>query len=121
MMNHFRYKMSDDESKIPDRDTCQKLTENFAEITNTNEALAQTFLQDYEWDLQKSISAFYEALAKEEEHNKLKKIVTERYESNQSTSQSSDIRGLPAPTGFFDNATGKSIVIKPLYQKFPSL
>lgn len=58
--------MSDDESKIPDRDTCQKLTEDFAEITKTNEALAQTFLQDHEWNLEKSVSAFYAALSKEQ-------------------------------------------------------
>lgn len=40
------------DSDIPDRDTCQKLTEQFAEITGTNEACAQFYLQDRKWDLE---------------------------------------------------------------------
>lgn len=59
--------MSEDSSNIPDRDTAQKLIEEFAEITKTNEALAQSFLQDHGWDLSKSIAAFYDALALENE------------------------------------------------------
>ncbi|KAJ8874107.1 hypothetical protein PR048_024948 [Dryococelus australis] len=38
---------------IPDRDTCQKLTEQFAEITGTDVACAQFYLQDRNWDLEK--------------------------------------------------------------------
>lgn len=95
--------MSEDESKIPDRATCQKLTEDFAEITATNEALAQTFLQDHEWNLERSISAFYDALAKEESSkNKKRKI-----DDDQSTSQSNNIKSLPAPPGFFPPEMGK--------------
>lgn len=57
--------MSDsDEAVIPDRDTCQKLTEKFAEITGTDEACAQFYLQDRSWDLQRSVNAFFEATQK---------------------------------------------------------
>nr|CAD7569763.1 unnamed protein product [Timema californicum] len=45
---------------IPDRETCQKLTEQFAEITGTDEACAQFYLQDRDWNLERSINAFFE-------------------------------------------------------------
>ncbi|KAK7874296.1 hypothetical protein R5R35_007776 [Gryllus longicercus] len=51
----------DEETEIPDRETCQKLTEEFAKITNTDEACAQFYLQDRNWDLERSINAFFEA------------------------------------------------------------
>lgn len=54
--------MSDSESDdIPDVETCQKLTERFAEITGTDEACAQFYLQDRNWDLQRSVSAFFDS------------------------------------------------------------
>lgn len=99
--------MSDEESKIPDRATAQKLTEDFAEITKTNEALAQTFLQDHEWNLEKSISAFYDALAKEESSKNKKRKTEEHFPNDQSTSQSTNVRSLPAPPGFFPPEMGK--------------
>ncbi|KDR19586.1 tyrosyl-DNA phosphodiesterase 2-like isoform X2 [Zootermopsis nevadensis] len=46
---------------IPDRETCQKLTEQFAEVTGTDEACAQFYLQDRKWDLERSVNAFFEA------------------------------------------------------------
>lgn len=53
--------MSDSESDdIPDVETCQKLTERFAEITGTDEACAQFYLQDRNWDLQ--VKNFFELL-----------------------------------------------------------
>jgi hypothetical protein len=42
------------DSDIPDRETCQKLTEQFAEITGTDEACAQFYLQDRNWNLEVS-------------------------------------------------------------------
>ncbi|KAJ9588028.1 hypothetical protein L9F63_028160, partial [Diploptera punctata] len=50
-----------DESDIPDRETCQRLTEQFAEITGTDEACASFYLQDRKWDLERSVNAFFEA------------------------------------------------------------
>lgn len=52
------------DSDIPDRETCQKLTEQFAEITGTDEACAQFYLQDRKWDLEISINAFFETTQK---------------------------------------------------------
>ncbi|XP_049857278.1 tyrosyl-DNA phosphodiesterase 2-like isoform X1 [Schistocerca gregaria] len=54
---------SEDED-IPDRETCQKLTEQFAEITGTDVACAQFYLQDRKWDLQRSVNAFFESTQK---------------------------------------------------------
>nr|CAD7440518.1 unnamed protein product [Timema bartmani]CAD7457834.1 unnamed protein product [Timema tahoe] len=51
---------SEEEHNIPDRETCQKLTEQFAEITGTDEACAQFYLQDRDWDLERSVNAFFE-------------------------------------------------------------
>ncbi|XP_063231349.1 tyrosyl-DNA phosphodiesterase 2-like [Bacillus rossius redtenbacheri] len=55
---------SEEEQNIPDRDTCQKLTEQFAEITGTDVACAQFYLQDRCWDLERSVNAFFEASQK---------------------------------------------------------
>lgn len=52
--------MSDDED-IPEVEVCQKLVEEFAQITGTDEACAQFYLQDRKWDLERSINAFFEA------------------------------------------------------------
>lgn len=57
--------MSESEDIPLNRETYEKLTKDFATITGTNEALAQTFLQDYKWNLEKSVSAFYDALNEE--------------------------------------------------------
>uniref|UniRef100_A0A0P4WDA6 UBA-like domain-containing protein n=1 Tax=Scylla olivacea TaxID=85551 RepID=A0A0P4WDA6_SCYOL len=43
---------SDDDDNVPDVATCQKLVEQFAELTNTDEACAQFYLQDRQWDLE---------------------------------------------------------------------
>ncbi|KAB7499836.1 Tyrosyl-DNA phosphodiesterase 2 [Armadillidium nasatum] len=44
-----------------DSETCQKLVEEFTAVTNTDEALAQFYLQDHNWKLEPSLNAFYEA------------------------------------------------------------
>ncbi|XP_026275618.1 tyrosyl-DNA phosphodiesterase 2-like isoform X2 [Frankliniella occidentalis] len=54
--------MSDDED-IPDVTICQQRVEEFAQITGTDEACAQFYLQDRKWDLERSINAFFEAKA----------------------------------------------------------
>ena len=36
----------------PDGETCQKITEQFAEITGTDTACAHFFLQDRSWNLE---------------------------------------------------------------------
>ncbi|CAG0881755.1 unnamed protein product [Darwinula stevensoni] len=41
-----------EEDNIPDRETCEGLTQQFAEVTGTDVALAQYYLQDRNWDLQ---------------------------------------------------------------------
>ncbi|KAG0714100.1 Tyrosyl-DNA phosphodiesterase 2 [Chionoecetes opilio] len=46
---------------------CQKLVEQFAELTNTDEALAQFYLQDRDWNLERSVNAFFEAKKEEDE------------------------------------------------------
>ncbi|XP_065562736.1 tyrosyl-DNA phosphodiesterase 2-like isoform X2 [Artemia franciscana] len=49
--------MSDEE--IPEAAECQRLVENFVEITDTNEAVAQCFLQDNHWELERSLEQFF--------------------------------------------------------------
>ncbi|KAK4289355.1 hypothetical protein Pmani_037668 [Petrolisthes manimaculis] len=51
----------DDIIDIPDVATCQKLVEEFAAITSTDEACAQFYLQDRKWNLEHSVNAFFEA------------------------------------------------------------
>ncbi|XP_043238148.1 tyrosyl-DNA phosphodiesterase 2-like [Amphibalanus amphitrite] len=54
--------MSDEEdANIPDADTCQARCVEFAKITGTDEACAQFFLQDHDWDLSRSLNSYFEA------------------------------------------------------------
>lgn len=46
---------------LPSREECQTLTEQFAEVTGTDTALAQFFLQDRQWNLEKSVNAYFES------------------------------------------------------------
>ena len=39
---------------------CQARVEQFAQITETDEALAQFYLQDRDWNVEASIAAFFE-------------------------------------------------------------
>ncbi|CAL1263402.1 unnamed protein product [Larinioides sclopetarius] len=56
--------MSSDESDcsedIPEVAECQRLCEKFAEITETDEACAQFYLQDRKWNLEQSVHDFFE-------------------------------------------------------------
>lgn len=55
--------MSSDESdneNLPSADECQKRCEEFAEITGTDTACAQFYLQDREWNLERSVNDFFE-------------------------------------------------------------
>uniref|UniRef100_T1IYM3 Tyrosyl-DNA phosphodiesterase 2 n=1 Tax=Strigamia maritima TaxID=126957 RepID=T1IYM3_STRMM len=64
--------MSDDdidESLLPDRETCDKLCQEFARVTNTDSACAQFFLQDRQWDLQRSINAYFKTKSSESQDN----------------------------------------------------
>ncbi|XP_037081097.1 tyrosyl-DNA phosphodiesterase 2-like isoform X2 [Pollicipes pollicipes] len=64
MCNYVGHKMSDNEAEednIPDAATCQERCSEFASITGTDEACAQFFLQDHEWDLTRSLNSYFEA------------------------------------------------------------
>ncbi|VDI35521.1 tyrosyl-DNA phosphodiesterase 2 [Mytilus galloprovincialis] len=49
-----------DESKIPSREECENRCQKFAEITGTDSALAMFYLQDRDWELDKSVNAYFE-------------------------------------------------------------
>jgi len=52
--------MSGEESDdLPSAQECQKRVEQFSEVTNTDEALAQFYLQDRQWNLEESIQAYF--------------------------------------------------------------
>ncbi|KAG8187623.1 hypothetical protein JTE90_027033 [Oedothorax gibbosus] len=51
---------SSDSDDIPDVAECQRLCEQFAEITGTDSACAQFYLQDRSWDLDRSVNDFFE-------------------------------------------------------------
>ena len=48
--------MSDD---VPSADECQARVEKFAQITQTDEALAQFYLQERDWNVEASIAAYF--------------------------------------------------------------
>ena len=49
---------SEDESNLPNAETCESLCREFAAVTNTDSALAMFFLQNRKWDLQVSPIVF---------------------------------------------------------------
>jgi len=52
-----------EDSDIPDAAVCQERCVEFAGITGTDEACAQFFLQDHDWDLQRSLNSYFESIA----------------------------------------------------------
>lgn len=48
---------------FPPVEVCAERCRKFAEVTDTNEALAQFYLQDRNWNLERSIQEYYEDLA----------------------------------------------------------
>jgi len=52
--------MSDNEDEnVPDGATAQKLVKEFESISNTDEIMAQMFLQENSWDLSKALNAYF--------------------------------------------------------------
>lgn len=51
---------SDTDDDIPPSDVCQKLCEEFAAVTETDTACAQFYLQDRKWNLQRSVSDYFD-------------------------------------------------------------
>lgn len=49
---------SESDADIPEVSVCKRLCEEFAEITNTDTACAQFYLQDRKWDLDVSMVFF---------------------------------------------------------------
>ncbi|XP_042901699.1 tyrosyl-DNA phosphodiesterase 2 [Parasteatoda tepidariorum] len=49
-----------DNEDIPEVEVCQHLCEQFAEITGTDTACAQFYLQDRKWNLDQSVNDFFE-------------------------------------------------------------
>jgi len=56
-----------DNDDVPDVITAKKLVEEFDAITNTNEALAQFYLQENKWELQGALNSFFNEKMKRED------------------------------------------------------
>ena len=61
-------------------DDCQARIDQFVQITETDDAMAQFFLQDRNWDVESSVTAFFESNQTKSDERTMK-----RAESNQST------------------------------------
>ncbi|GFR70133.1 TRAF and TNF receptor-associated protein [Elysia marginata] len=51
--------IDEDEANLPSREECEERCQTFAEVTGTDSALAMFYLQDREWDVQRSISDYF--------------------------------------------------------------
>ncbi|KAK3764218.1 hypothetical protein RRG08_044144 [Elysia crispata] len=49
----------EDDANLPSREECETRCQTFAEVTGTDSALAMFYLQDRDWDLQRSISDYF--------------------------------------------------------------
>lgn len=52
--------MSDEEANLPSAKECQKRVEQFVELTQTDEMMAQFYLQDRDWSVERSVQAFFD-------------------------------------------------------------
>jgi len=52
--------MSDDESNLPSAQECQRRVEQFVELTCTDEMMAQFYLQDRDWNVERSVQAYFD-------------------------------------------------------------
>ncbi|XP_059172986.1 tyrosyl-DNA phosphodiesterase 2-like [Physella acuta] len=50
-----------DEANLPSRMECEERCQTFAEITNTDTALAMYYLQDRDWDVQRAVDDYFNA------------------------------------------------------------
>jgi len=64
----------DDDGNIPDAATAQKLVKEFEGVTNTNEALAQQYLQEDDWDLTRALNRFFTEKIKQQDEELAKQI-----------------------------------------------
>lgn len=53
-------------------ENCQKRVDEFVAITETNDALAQMFLQDRKWNVSRSINDYFQELIDNDEKKKKK-------------------------------------------------
>jgi len=66
--------MSDEESDVPDAVTAQKLVKEFEHVTNTDEIIAQMYLQDNGWKLSSALNSFFEQKCESINEAKAKEI-----------------------------------------------
>eukprot|EP00088_Acartia_fossae_P000344 TRINITY_DN10134_c0_g1_i1.p1 TRINITY_DN10134_c0_g1~~TRINITY_DN10134_c0_g1_i1.p1 ORF type:complete len:349 (+),score=103.23 TRINITY_DN10134_c0_g1_i1:50-1096(+) len=78
--------MSDDEN-IPDGETANKLVKEFEGVTDTNSALAQQYLQENGWSLEKSLDVFFADKIKDQDAAMARRLQQET-EDNQPSEKS---------------------------------
>ena len=50
---------SEDDSCVPDANTAQSRVKEFESVTNTDEILAQMYLQENKWDLSRALNSYF--------------------------------------------------------------
>ncbi|XP_050401717.1 tyrosyl-DNA phosphodiesterase 2 isoform X2 [Patella vulgata] len=55
---------SEEDGNLPPQQECLERCKQFAELTGTDRALAMFYLQDREWDLQRSVNDYFESMGK---------------------------------------------------------
>jgi len=78
--------MSDTEADFPDAATAQKLVHEFEGITNTDEALAQFYLQDHDWDLSRALNTYFASIIKNDDESE--DVIVEQDETPGQSEQS---------------------------------
>jgi len=77
--------MSDTEdTSAPDGATAQKLVKEFESVTNTDEIMAQYYLQEHDWDLSRALNTFFASKC-------------EKAEADQAAKSSSSAQAVSAP------------------------
>jgi len=81
--------MSDTEPDFPDAATAQKLVHEFEGITNTDEALAQFYLQDHDWDLSRALNTYFASIIKNDDEGDTEDVVVQDDDDDEDQSKQS--------------------------------
>ena len=81
----------DEDNSAPDGETAQKLVKEFEHVTNTDEIMAQMFLQDNSWNLSQALNSFFNKKCEKIEQEKAEELAA-RLEAEEEEDEVEQVR-----------------------------
>lgn len=87
-----------DEDNVPSREVCVERIEAFVDTTKSNSAVAQEFLQNFDWDLNRAVLGFFEAVAKEADDGEVIDVSSGDEDPGKSFTDGKILTNVPPPS-----------------------